>query len=270
MNSFWPGLLVALALPLGAQNAALDEALLTAARRGNLEEVRALVEKGASIEAKTRYGQTPLYTAARNGHETVVRYLIDKGAELNIVDTFYNTPLLGVALSRDHAGVAKLLLEKGSKQGPAALQLAVQKGFTPVVEAILAPGNLTPEQLTSALGAAELASKPEIAALLRKAGAKDAPKPEFKIDVAALARFVGTYWEERVGEFAAVVKDGKLFLGPPGQSIELGAFDPVTFGATQFQGLKAKFLLEGERVTGLELTNPGGQVFKMQRVEKQP
>ncbi len=41
-----------------------EEALLAAARKGDLDSVKALCQKGASLETKTPYGQTPLYLAA--------------------------------------------------------------------------------------------------------------------------------------------------------------------------------------------------------------
>jgi ankyrin repeat protein len=34
--------------------------------------VRLLLEKGASLESKDRYGRTPLWWAAENGHDGVV------------------------------------------------------------------------------------------------------------------------------------------------------------------------------------------------------
>jgi hypothetical protein len=64
----WLVLAMALALFAGDAN---DE-LLEAARRGDLAAVKSLIEKGSAIEAKTSYGQTPLYLAAMNGHEAVV------------------------------------------------------------------------------------------------------------------------------------------------------------------------------------------------------
>ena len=45
----------------------VNDELLTAARKGDLETVKALVEKGAPVEATTAYGQTPLYLAAMSG-----------------------------------------------------------------------------------------------------------------------------------------------------------------------------------------------------------
>ena len=64
----------ALALHAGDAN----DDLLTASRAGDLAAVKSSIEKGAAIETKTPYGQTPLYLAAMNGYEEVVRFLLDK------------------------------------------------------------------------------------------------------------------------------------------------------------------------------------------------
>ena len=37
-----------------------------------------LLEKGASVDPKNRFGQTPLWWAAKNGHEAVVKLLKSK------------------------------------------------------------------------------------------------------------------------------------------------------------------------------------------------
>ena len=43
--------------------------------------VKLLLEKGAELESKDKYGGTPLSRAAENGHEAVVKLLLEKGAE---------------------------------------------------------------------------------------------------------------------------------------------------------------------------------------------
>jgi ankyrin repeat protein len=56
------GLVFATALALSAGD--VNEDLLAAARTGDLVSIKALIEKGAALETKTPYGQTPLYLAA--------------------------------------------------------------------------------------------------------------------------------------------------------------------------------------------------------------
>lgn len=51
-----------------------------AAQGGHLEVVRALLERGANLEARNEHRDTPLILAARGGHMEVVRFLLERGA----------------------------------------------------------------------------------------------------------------------------------------------------------------------------------------------
>ena len=76
--------------------------------------VQRLLEKGADIAGKGRYGRTALSRAAIKGHEAVVELLLEKGADVESKDILYGqTPLL-CAAKKGHEAVVKLLLEKGA------------------------------------------------------------------------------------------------------------------------------------------------------------
>ena len=47
---------------------------------------RYLMEKGAKLESKSKYGQTPLSWAAAKGNETAVNLLLEIGAKLESKD----------------------------------------------------------------------------------------------------------------------------------------------------------------------------------------
>ena len=85
--------LLVIAASLSLRAAGVNEDLLEAARTGDLAAVQALIGKGAAIETKTDYGQTPLYLAAMNGREDVVRYLLDKGASPDVANSFVASPV---------------------------------------------------------------------------------------------------------------------------------------------------------------------------------
>ncbi len=69
-------------------------ALLFAARDGNLEAVRALVEAGADVDQVSGGdGSSPMVIAASNGHFTVTQYLLDQGADPNLANTDGLAPL---------------------------------------------------------------------------------------------------------------------------------------------------------------------------------
>jgi ankyrin repeat protein len=55
--------------------------------------VQQLLGKGAELEAKDKYGLTPLSCAAEKGHVEVVQQLLGKGAELETKSKSGRTPL---------------------------------------------------------------------------------------------------------------------------------------------------------------------------------
>jgi ankyrin repeat protein len=85
-----------------------------AAEKGHEAVVKQLLAKGADVESKDRFDQTPLLWAAGKGHEAVVEQLLEKGADMESKDTRCgHTPLLWAA-REGHEAVVKLLLEKGA------------------------------------------------------------------------------------------------------------------------------------------------------------
>ena len=64
--------------------------LLAATRKGDLAQVKALLDKGVSVNSKSSYGQTPLFFACDRGYLEIVKLLVDRGADVNVADTFYH------------------------------------------------------------------------------------------------------------------------------------------------------------------------------------
>ena len=68
---------------------------MTAARTGNVEAVRALVARGADVNARERwFGETALMWAAAENHADVVRLLVEAGADVRARSTVLNAPVL--------------------------------------------------------------------------------------------------------------------------------------------------------------------------------
>jgi ankyrin repeat protein len=57
--------------------------LTNAVQFGHIEQVRVLVEAGASLVRDSRYGRSPLYAAVIYGHKDIEHYLRDRGAQFN-------------------------------------------------------------------------------------------------------------------------------------------------------------------------------------------
>ena len=99
--------------PLQETQQDLDEQLWLFARAGNLPVVRELVQKGASLNITTRFGETPLHAAATFGHAQVVSSLLAQGANVNASTTRGWTPLHSAARF-GRPVVANLLKQRGA------------------------------------------------------------------------------------------------------------------------------------------------------------
>jgi ankyrin repeat protein len=89
--------------------------LYIAAKKGNLEMVRALLKLGAkaSLAWEENKAFSPLHAAAQEGHLEVARILIQNGADLNA--RFANGAMpLHLALHANHPEIAVLLIESGA------------------------------------------------------------------------------------------------------------------------------------------------------------
>ena len=102
--------------------------LVFAAREGNLETAKVLLEAGADVNQATEYGWTPLLVATNNRNYKLGAYLLEKGANPNIANKGGWTPLYLATDNRnieggdypvpkpdmDHLEYITLLLNKGA------------------------------------------------------------------------------------------------------------------------------------------------------------
>jgi len=265
-----PFLCVILGLPvvLLAQDSRkeLNDQMWEAARKGDAAAVTALLDKGADVNAKFRYGATALFKAAERGNVEVVKVLLARGADVSVKDTFYGATAMTWALDHDHVEVVRLLLEKDAESVTDVLMTGVRDGKLGLVRVALDRGSLKPETLTAALGVAIAGgdSNVEAANLLRKAGA--VPPPE--IDNETLQSYVGKYKSEKGLEISVISKDGKLLTSAAVQQpFALMAVDKVTFRPTAFDGMTLIFNVESGKTTGAILKQ-GANTTQLKRVEE--
>jgi ankyrin repeat protein len=102
--------------------------LVFAAREGDIESARALLDAGANINQATEYGWTPLLTAVNNRNYRLAKFLLDRGADPNLANKGGWSPLYLATDNRnieggdypvpkpdlDHLEIITALLDKGA------------------------------------------------------------------------------------------------------------------------------------------------------------
>jgi ankyrin repeat protein len=128
-----------------AQETDLNATLVKAAKNGDLASVKALLSRGANVNAKSNHGYTALMAAAENGHKDVCELLISKGANVNVSNIYDDTALMEAA-DKGHKDVCELLISKGAdvnaenEAGWTALIHAADMGHKDVCELLISKG----------------------------------------------------------------------------------------------------------------------------------
>jgi ankyrin repeat protein len=115
--------------------------LFAAARLGCEAEARALLDRGAAIDAKDREGKTALAKAAEADKLPLIRLLLERGANVNARAVGGSTPLF-YAAEQDRGAVIALLLERGADPN-----LPGRKGVRPLAAAAFNGSAESVEQL---------------------------------------------------------------------------------------------------------------------------
>jgi TonB family protein len=126
-------------------------ALMRAARDGERENIKALLDQGVEVNAKDNNGWTALTYAVINGDSQVVKDLLAKGAEVNPKSEEGYTPLIA-AVHYKHSSLVKMLLDKGAdvntldKNGNTALTAAVRLGDSKIIGMLEKAGGTDPKR----------------------------------------------------------------------------------------------------------------------------
>jgi hypothetical protein len=247
----------------------LNDKFWEAVRKGDLAATTALLDQGADVNAKFRYGATALFKAAERGHVEIVKLLLARGADATVKDTFYGATAMTWALDGDHLEVVDVLLKKDPAGVGDVLMTGVREGKPALVKLALATGNVKAETLTPALVVAtDDKDKAEIVDMLKKAGAVPPPA----LDAALLQSYVGKYKDEAGLEVAITLADGRLSALPTGQRpFALMAIDNNNFRPVAFEGIVITFKPEAGNAMAMELKR-GTNTSQLKRVveTKQP
>ena len=126
-----------------------DQSLFEAVEKGDVEELKKLIAKGADVDAKNQEGWPLLVLAAKEGHADIVRILIKNRAQINVRDDEWGLTPLHIAAHQGHVDVVKVLIDAGmhsarlnahARWGHTPLEYAASRGHKDVVELLLAKG----------------------------------------------------------------------------------------------------------------------------------
>jgi uncharacterized protein len=152
--------------------------LFAAARFGCEAEARTLLDRGATIDARDREGETALAKAAEANKLALIRLFLERGANVNTRAVDGSTPLF-YAAEQDRGPAIALLLEGGAdpnipgRKGLSPLAAAAYHGSADSVERLLKGGadpNAIDDEGKSAMVYAAGHAYASIVALLLQAG----------------------------------------------------------------------------------------------------
>lgn len=104
---------------------------------GKSHITKVLLAKGASVQAKDKSGETPIFGAARWEDSAIMSLLLEAGADPNITNKSGDTALLAACRYNTHPGVVRLLVKSGAnaevcgKGKATALHLLCKKDALP-------------------------------------------------------------------------------------------------------------------------------------------
>ena len=185
---------IAAVVLVGCGNSEANQALLDAAKFGNIKAAKAAIADGADVNAIVD-DWTPLHplsAATWKGHAEIAKLLIAEGSDVNTKDERRETPLHW-AVEYGHTEIAELLIANGADvnakdmHSKTPLHWAARNGSTQFIELLVAKGGnvnakdsieakffqaTLPSKERNPLDIATLHKHQQLANLLRKYGGK--------------------------------------------------------------------------------------------------
>jgi ankyrin len=138
--------LVAKGADVNAPEADGTTALHWAVQRNDVDLVSRLLKAGARVNVRNQFGSTPMFEAAVTGNAVLLERLLAAGADVESPNADGQTALM-VAARTGQVAAVRLLLQKGAKadateqwHGQSALMWAVAQGHVDVVRELIARG----------------------------------------------------------------------------------------------------------------------------------
>ena len=158
--------------------AVLGTELLKAASDADARKVKALLARGATVDARDKEGWTPLIHAARMCDATSIRVILRAGANVNARGRDGETALWAASGGGDSVRLVRLLLDHGArvnartKWHSSALQFAAEMGDLPTVRLLVARGANLRTQGGGAIGQAVFRGRTDVVRFLLDKGVR--------------------------------------------------------------------------------------------------
>lgn len=111
-------------------------ALLMAACHGHIDVVRWLVEHDARVDSSDEFGETALLWAAGAGHLEIVRYLVQHCADVNKTNICGETAL-SAAADGGHLDIVRYLIEHRPSDVDSAYEVACTRGYQGILRLLM-------------------------------------------------------------------------------------------------------------------------------------
>jgi ankyrin repeat protein len=132
--------------PPSSRELAAYKALHSAAARGSVADIRALLASGADPNLRDKAGRSPLHVAAFGSHYDALRALVAGGGDINALENG-RYDVITIAAVKDDVQMVKLAIELGgnpraitSRYDGTALIAAAHLGHETVVQALIESG----------------------------------------------------------------------------------------------------------------------------------
>eukprot|EP00435_Cladocopium_sp_Y103_P076225 s49_g83.t1 len=219
-------------------------ALGAAAGNNELETAELLLQHGATVDAKSKYGEMPLHEAASNGHEQMAKVLVSHGADVDAKNEWGWTPLrdaaryghlqaaddlLQKAARYGYKQVAKVLISHGAdvnakdEDGDTPLHSAASQGHEQVAKLLISHGadvDAKDEDGDTPLHTAASSGHEQVAKLLVKHGGRVEDAFHERVPIKLLARLVGKGSIRLDKVFRC---DEDLMIAFPQEKLQMGA-----------------------------------------------
>jgi len=235
----------------------LSDQFLEAAKKGDVTELKKLLDQGVNVDSKSKYGVTALGFACSKGQLDAVQLLIERGANVNAEDTFYHATPISWAIENGHNDIVKFLLQKGANPDDAFISTIYQND-PEALKMILANAKISPEKLNEGLGIATQNKSDAVIKILQDAGAIVKQETAVKVAPEVLQSYVGKFKNPDGDEVVLTAQEGSLNAQLQGQQFKLNPKDDKSFGIEGMSDYLVEFHSEDGKANSFTIKRPDG------------